>query len=76
MKHSQTPEDRSRFTAPVRHYHRTDSRPRRTWDDWVDGVSAKPGGTRSRLKIIKIAGVILALLALAGIIVALVIEMR
>lgn len=76
MKHSQTPEGRSRFNAPVRHYHRTDLRPRRTWDDWVDGVSAKTGGTQSRLKIIKIAGIVLAFLALAGIIVGLVIEMR
>ncbi len=73
MKHSQTPEGRSRFSTHLRHYHRTDSRPRRTWDDWVDGVSAKPAVSKSWLKI---AGIVLALLALGGIIAGLVIEMR
>ena len=76
MKNSQTPESRSRFNAPVRHYHRTDVRPRRTWDDWVDGASAKPDAAKSRLKIIKIVGIVLALLALSGIIAGLIIEMR
>ena len=35
--------ENNRFSAHVRHYHRSGASERRTWDQWVDGEDAKPG---------------------------------
>jgi hypothetical protein len=64
------PEDR--FSTHVRHYHRKGT-PKRTWDEWVDG-GAKPDS--NPLLWLKWLGIALALMVLAGIGIALYIEMR
>ena len=45
---------------------------RPSWDEWVDGTATKKGGF---LKWLKILGVVLAVLALGGIIAGLFIEL-
>ena len=66
-------DDRTRFRGPLRHYHRAETSSQRSWDAWVDGDRAKPGRS---LKVLKAIGIALALLALAGIIAGLIIELR
>lgn len=72
MKNVTPPKDPSRFTGTQRYYHRGGSKPPSSWDDWVEGVSAKPRGNKNWLKI---TGIVAALLALAGILVGLAIEL-
>lgn len=66
-------DDGFRFNAQIRHYHRSGLSQRRTWDEWVDGENAKPGVW---IQVLKIAGLVLALLALGAIIAGLVISLR
>jgi hypothetical protein len=73
MKRSKPLDEGSRFSGQLRHYHRSGVSQRRTWDEWVDGEEAKPGIS---IKILKIAGIVLALLALGAIIAGLVISLR
>ena len=72
MKHPSERDDSTRFSGTLRHYHRSNSQPQRTWDEWVDGKSAKSGSTNW----LKISVITLALLALAGVIAGLIIELR
>jgi hypothetical protein len=72
MKHPSPIDEKSRFSGPLRHYHRSGPGTQRSWDEWVDG---KPGESKSAVKWLKIAGIVLAFLALGGIIVGLVIEL-
>jgi len=72
MKHPSQREEHDRFTGSLRHYHRSVSQPMRTWDEWVDG---KPASSRST-NWLKISSIILAVFALSGIIVGLIIELR
>jgi hypothetical protein len=73
MKRPKQINDGSRFSGQLRHYHRSGGRARRTWEQWVDGEDAKP---RIWMKCLKIAGVILALLALGAVVAGLVISLR
>jgi hypothetical protein len=62
-----------RFSGSVRHYHRGGAKPQRSWDEWVDGDLARSGRARNWPKVI---GIILGVLALVGIIVGLMVELR
>jgi glucose uptake protein GlcU len=62
-----------RFSGSVRHYHRSGAKPQRSWDEWVDGDLARTGRARNWPKAI---GIILGVLALVGIIVGLMVELR
>lgn len=72
MRHPAPRNEQTRFSAPLRHYHRAGPPNGRTWEEWVDGrATAKPA--RNWVKIILIT---VAVLGLAGIIAGLFIEMR
>lgn len=71
MRRNFPPDSPSKFASSNRHYHRSGSGNHRTWDDWVEGRQV---GKRSG-KAWKVAALIVALLALAGIIAGLVIEL-
>jgi hypothetical protein len=73
MKHPKPINDGTRFSGQLRHYHRTAVKTRRTWDEWIDGEDAKPGIWR---KCLKIAGVVLLLLALGAIVLGLYMVLR
>lgn len=73
MKRQFPREDRARFSGHLRHYHRSGGPVRPSWEQWVDGDAARPG---RGLRVLKTAGIVLALLALAGIIAGLFIELR
>jgi hypothetical protein len=72
MKPRNLPDEQTRFHGPLRHYHRTGTKQEKSWDEWIDGTPPKTGSSGRRWKI---AGVIVALLALAAIITGLIIEM-
>ncbi len=72
MRPRNSSDDQVRFSGHVRHYHRGGPRPQKSWDEWVDGKSARSGTSRNWLKI---AGILVGLLALAGIITGLIIEL-
>jgi len=78
MKPRNSSDEPTRFSGHIRHYHRGGARPQKTWDEWVDGKSAKSaksaksGASRNWIKIV---GVIVGTLALAGIITGLIIEL-
>jgi hypothetical protein len=69
-----TPErdDQRRFSGNLRHYHRAGAAPQRSWEEWVDGKGAKSGNSSLWLKV---GLIVFALLALAGIMVGLIIEL-
>ena len=73
MKHPSPIDDDARFKGPLRHYHRSGTGERRTWDEWVEGKDAKPG---IAVKCLKIAGIVVMLLALGGIVAGLFIVLR
>jgi hypothetical protein len=74
MKPSFSKDGPNRFKGPMRHYHRAGAPPERSWEEWIDGKSGhSPGRPRRAWRII---GIILALLALGGIIAGLFIELR
>jgi hypothetical protein len=72
MKRPFPTENKDRFSGQLRHYHRSGAQNRRTWDEWVDGKSARTS-VKSWWKVIVL---LIALLALGGIIVGLFIELR
>ena len=72
MKNPQLPPAPPKFSGNLRHYHRSGTQTQRTWDDWVDGPSARRKSSRNWLKI---SAVFVSVLALGGIVVGLVIEM-
>jgi hypothetical protein len=73
MKRIFPSEGKKRFGGQLRHYHRTGGQNRRTWDEWVDGDASRPV---SKGKWLKILGILLAFLALGGIVAGLFIELR
>lgn len=73
MKRNYPGEDRKHFGGNLRHYHRSGAQNRRTWDEWVYGDARRPA---SAGKWFKILGVLLAVLALGGIIAGLFIELQ
>ena len=72
MKRTRPPQTPGKFQGNLRHYHRSGGQNPRTWDDWVDGPSAKRKGTHNWPKVV---AAVVAVLALAGIAAALWIEM-
>ena len=72
MKHPSERDETSRFNGNLRHYHRSNSQNQRTWEEWVDGKPAKSGS----FNWLKIIAITIAVLALAGIITGLFIELR
>ncbi len=73
MKRAYPKDDHTRFRGGVRHHHRSGSPTTRSWDEWVGGADKKPGGW---LRLGKILGILIAVLALGGIIAGLIIELR
>ena len=72
MKSPESMDERSRFSGHVRHYHRRKGKPKKSWDEWVDGKSAKTGTSKNW---IKIAAVVVAIFTLGGIITGLIVEL-
>ncbi len=72
MKRYPTPQNQGKFSGSLRHYHRSGGQNLRTWDDWVDGPSAKRKRSRNWLKIL---AMVIGFLALVGIAAGLWIEM-
>jgi hypothetical protein len=70
MKPSHPPDEPSKFSGNLRHYHRSTAPTQRSWEEWVEGSSSTVRPSRNWLKII---GIIVGVLALAGIITGLVI---
>ncbi len=73
MKPPSPIDEQSRFKGSLRHYHRIADQKHRTWDEWVDG---KPADERRSVNWLKIGLAIVSLLALAGIVAGLIIELR
>lgn len=74
MKSPLIRDDDYRFSGKLRHYHRTNTQPVRSWDDWVDGAKSKPEKTSgSWVRGILIASAVVALMA---VLVGLFIELR
>jgi hypothetical protein len=73
MKRITPPDDTTRFSGSLRHYHRSGAQTQRSWDDWVEGSAGKTRGSRNMGKIL---GVILGAIALLGIVTGLIIELR
>ncbi|RYD23435.1 MAG: hypothetical protein EOP88_04140 [Verrucomicrobiaceae bacterium] len=73
MKRTLPPDENARFSGPLRHYHRSGAQTQRSWDDWVEGSGGKRKGSRSFGKTL---AVIVAALALLGIIAGLIVELR
>ena len=72
MKKSDPPTDSFRFSGNLRHYHRGHAQAPRTWDDWVEGPAGK---VRRRKNWPKVLGLVLAGLALSGIVTGLIVEL-
>ena len=72
MNRTLPPDENAKFSGNLRHYHRTGAQTPKSWDDWVDGAAAT---TRKSRKWLKIAGIVIAALALSGIITGLIIEL-
>ena len=64
---------RNASAGSLRHYHRSGGQNRRTWDEWVYGDGRRPVSAGKWLKILV---VLLAVLALGGIIAGLYIELQ
>ena len=74
MNRTPVQNDRSRFSGSLRHYHRAGGgSQQRSWDDWVEGTKGDCQKGRNWGRII---GLTVSILALAGIIAGLVIELR
>ncbi|MEO7098098.1 MAG: hypothetical protein ABI162_01965 [Luteolibacter sp.] len=73
MKPPLLADDESRFSGHLRHYHRSGSKRQTSWDEWVDGKASNRSVSKKWLKIF---GVLIALIALAGIVTGLIIELR
>jgi hypothetical protein len=72
MKRTLPPDEHARFSGSLRHYHRAGGQTQRSWDDWVEGTTAK---SRKSGKWLKVFGIIVAVLALVGIIIGLIVEL-
>lgn len=72
MKRTHPPDENAKFSGNLRHYHRTGAQSQRSWEDWVEGTTAKTRKSRNWLKII---GIVAGTLALSTIIAGLIIEL-
>ncbi len=73
MRRHHSPDDQHRFEGQLRHYHRSNTDRKKSWDEWVDGAPTKPKRFESLGKVLAIAA---AILALAGVIFGLYFELR
>ena len=73
MKPPPLADDEARFSGHLRHYHRSGSKRQKSWDEWVDGKASNHDASKKWLKIL---GALIALVALAGIVTGLIIELR
>ena len=74
MKRLSRSAEAPRFKGALRHYHRAASR-RSSWDQWVN-ADARRSGLRIHMNWLKILGILVALMALGGVIAGLIIELR
>ncbi len=72
MKPPMSRDDDSRFAGRLRHYHRSNTQPNRSWDDWVDGRPARV----SRIPWLRGIMIAVALIALLAVMTGLFIELR
>lgn len=72
MNRTLPPDENAKFSGNLRHYHRTGAQTQKSWDDWVDGAAVT---TRKSRNWLKIAGIVIAALALSGIVAGLIIEL-
>ncbi len=63
----------SRFNGPLRHYHRSNVRPEKSWEEWTEGKA--PAGKQG-FKLWLVILTILGMAALIAIIVGLFVEMQ
>lgn len=73
MKPPNHRDDDSRFSGRLRHYHRTNTQPERSWDDWVDG--GNPGKPTGKVPWLRGIGITTAVIALLAVLAGLYIEM-
>jgi hypothetical protein len=73
MKAPHLRDDDSRFSGRLRHYHRANTQPGRSWDDWVDG--GKSGGVVRKISWLRGIGIAAAVIALLAVLAGLFIEM-
>jgi len=73
MERPNPSQEQFRYTSKLRHYHRSASDRKRTWDQWVDGPAAPPRKSR---KILRNTLIVLGLIALVVIIGGLIIELK
>ena len=64
---------KSAFDGGLRHYHRTSNSSAKNWNAWINGVGHEKAKSRNWAQILIIA---VAVIALVGLIVGLVIELR
>lgn len=73
MKHPSLLDESARFSGPLRHYHRSGAKTQHlSWDEWVDGKSARSGSIKWPQVILGM----MAVLTLGGIIAGLIITLR
>jgi len=72
MKHPSLLDESARFSGPLRHYHRSGAKTHLSWDEWVDGKSARSGSSKWPQIILSM----MAVLTLGGIIAGLIITLR
>jgi len=73
MKPFKSSDDQARFRGPLRHYHRSATNTQKSWDEWADGTTANP---KPAHRWVKIGVIVVAILGLAAIVAALIIELR
>jgi hypothetical protein len=77
MKRNHPSDEPFKFSGNLRHYHRSGAQRQRTWDEWVEGPSSNPHSAKNPSKNwLKIIAILIAGLALAGVIAGLAIELR
>lgn len=74
MKSPHLRDESPRFSGKLRHYHRTNTQPTRTWDDWVDGGSS--AAERARIRWGRGFAIAAAVFALLAVFAGLIIELR
>jgi len=77
MKPTPKRDPKDHFRAPMRHYHRANTEDPWDWQEWVDGRAKKRIWTLPRIKkTVSITAAILGAIAVIGLIIGLVIELR
>jgi hypothetical protein len=73
MRPRHTLDENSRFRGSVRHYHRAAHSNQTNWDQWINGTTTTAKRSRNWTKILLLS---IGSLALLGVVIGLVIEMR